>query len=123
MSTITKSIICITCPQGCVITVKGNPEEEIIDSVDGNKCSRGLTYAKDEFIHPVRILTSSARVSGLNVPLIAVRTSKPIPKELLFKGMEEIKKINITEKINTGDIIIHNFLGTEADLISSGSVE
>lgn len=123
MGLINKSIICITCPQSCVITVSGDPQKKTIESVEGYTCKRGKTYAENEFIHPMRILTSSVRTSGAASPLLAVRTAKPIPKELIPDGMNEIKKLTLTEKINSGDILVSDFLGTGVDLIASGSIE
>ncbi len=122
MSKVTKDIICITCPQGCIVKVCGDPETATIDSVEGYKCKRGLTYAQNEFVHPVRILTSSVKTVGVSVPLVAVRTNAPIPKELQMKGMEEIKKLTVG-KIKTGDVIVEDFLGTGVSLVASGTVE
>ena len=90
---ITKDIICITCPQGCIIKVSGDPAKGEIASCEGFKCPRGKKYAENEFIRPLRILTSSVKVEGASVPLVAVRTSAPIPKEMLLPAMEEVKKI------------------------------
>lgn len=118
-----KKIICITCPKGCTITVKGEPTQGKIDSVEGNECRRGLTYAESEFIHPVRILTSSVKTVGCDVPLLAVRTAAPIPKELVLEGMEEIKKIAVEGPVATGAVITANFLGTGVDLVAAGSIE
>lgn len=118
-----KKIICITCPKGCVITVNGDAEKGTIDSLEGNECRRGDTYARNEFIHPVRILTSSVKTEGCAVPLMAVRTSAPIPKELLFAGMEEIKKITVKAPVAVGDVLVENFLGTGVNLVAAGSIE
>ena len=118
-----KKIICITCPQGCVITVRGDAENGQIESVEGFTCPRGKKYAENEFTHPVRILTSSVK-SELNPDCpLAVRTAGPIPKELLMDGMKEIRKITVQGKINCGDVIVRDFLGTGPDLIASGSIE
>lgn len=113
-----KRITCIICPQGCDITVDGNGDQ--IRAMTGHDCKRGETYARDEFIHPLRILTSTVKVSGSTVPLVAVRTNKPIPRELLFKGMEEIRKVKAVVPVKRGDVIIPNILGTGADLVSTG---
>lgn len=123
MGSIKKSIICITCPQGCVITINGDPQKGTIESIEGNNCKRGITYAESEFFHPVRILTSSVKTSGAASPLLSVRTAKPIPKELIYSGMDEIKKLTVTGKINSGDIIVSDFLETGINLIASGSLE
>ena len=113
-----KRVTCIICPQGCDIMVNGNGE--IIDSMAGQGCKRGEEYARDEFIHPLRILTSTVSVSGSAVPLVAVRTSKPIPRDLLFRGMEEIRKIKPKVPVNRGDVLLKDILGTGADLVATG---
>lgn len=120
---VTKDIICITCPQGCIITVSGDPAKGEIASCEGFKCKRGKVYAENEFVHPVRILTSSVKTEGANVPLVAVRTSAPIPKEIQMEAMEEIKKLTVSGKLVPGDVIVKNFMGTGADLVASGSLE
>ena len=74
-----KKIVCITCPQGCLITVRGDAAEGKIESVEGFSCKRGKEYAETEFTHPARILTSSVRVEGGEAPLVAVRTRTAIP--------------------------------------------
>ena len=118
-----KKIICIICPQGCNITVKGDAEKGTIESVEGFTCKRGKAYAENEFVHPLRILTSSVKTEGANFPLLPVRTRTAIPKELLFAGMEEIRKITVKGTVNCGGVIVENFLGTGVDLIASGNVE
>ena len=120
---VTKDIICITCPQGCIIKVSGDPEKGEIASCEGFKCPRGKKYAENEFVHPVRILTSSVKVDGAAVPLVAVRTSAPIPKEMLLSAMEEVKKITVTAPLTPGDVIVENFMNLGVNLIASGSIE
>ena len=116
-----KQIICITCPQGCLVTVRGDDLTGEIESVEGYSCPRGKSYAENEFSHPLRILTSSVRVEDADVPLIPVRTRTAIPKELLFTGMEEIRKLTVKGAVACGDVIVSDFLGTGVDLIASGS--
>ena len=120
---VTKDLICITCPQGCIIKVSGDPAKGEITGCEGFKCKRGKIYAENEFIKPLRILTSSVKTSGAAVPLVAVRTSAPIPKEMQMEAMEEVKKITVSGKLVPGDVIVKNFMGTGADLVASGSLE
>ena len=42
-------------------------------------------------------------------------------KELLFRGMEEIRKLTVKGAVACGDVIVSDFLGTGVDLIASGS--
>ena len=51
------SIICITCPKGCRLSV----DEENGYKVTGNGCPRGEIYGKNELQHPVRVITSARR--------------------------------------------------------------
>ena len=57
-----KEIICTVCPMGCHITVTG--EGDRVDSITGYTCKRGEEYGKQEFAHPVRILTSTVKLEG-----------------------------------------------------------
>lgn len=116
-----KIITCIICPRGCSITVKG--EGEKVESVTGFQCKRGEEYAKNEFVRPVRILTSSAKVVGADVPLLPVRSERPIPKDMIFACMDEIKKLTLKAPIKRGEVLIPNVCGTGVDIIASGSLE
>ena len=119
---ITKDIICITCPQGCIIKVSGDPAKGEIASCEGFKCPRGKKYAENEFIRPLRILTSSVKTEGANVPLVAVRTSAPIPKEMQMDAMVEVKKLTVKGPMKPGDVIVEKFMGLDVNLVASGSL-
>ncbi|MCQ2449441.1 MAG: DUF1667 domain-containing protein [Clostridia bacterium] len=116
-----KEIICTVCPTGCTITVEG--EGSNISSIEGFTCPRGKQYAENEFIAPVRILTSTAKISGTKCPLIAVRSKTPVPKDKLFDCMEEIRKLNLTAPVKTGDVLIANVCGTGVDIVASGNAD
>ncbi|MEM1483895.1 DUF1667 domain-containing protein [Oscillospiraceae bacterium PP1C4] len=116
-----KKIICIVCPIGCNITVQGEGDQ--IELMEGFTCKRGEEYARNEFIHPVRILTSTAKVEGSCVPLVPVRSNKPVPKELLFDCMNEIRKLNVKAPVYCQDVLIPNILGTGIDIVATGCVE
>ena len=116
-----KKITCIVCPVGCEIIVRG--EGETISAIEGNDCKRGESYARSEFVHPVRILTSTAKVSNSNTPLVAVRSSKPIPKELLLDCMKEIRKLDLKAPVKRYDVLIPHILGTDADIVATGTAD
>lgn len=116
-----KEITCIVCPMGCSVVVTG--ERDDIRSISGNQCKRGEEYAKNEFSHPVRILTSTARIEGSEEPLVPLRSSKPIPRELLSTCIEEIKKLNLQAPVKRYDVLIRNILGTGADIVATRDAE
>lgn len=111
-----KDIRCIVCPTGCLVHVE-NINGELI--IEGHSCKRGEDYARDEFIAPKRILTTTMRVENGFLPLVPVRTDKPIPKEKLQETLREIAKMNIKAPIKMGDVLIKNVIGLKANIIAS----
>jgi CxxC motif-containing protein len=116
-----KEITCTVCPMGCRITVCG--EGEVIRSVKGYTCARGEQYARSEFVHPVRILTSTALVSGSNEPLVAVRSNRPLPKELLMNCMKKIHMLHLQAPVYRYQVLIPNIMDTGVDIVASGEAK
>ena len=116
-----KVIPCITCPIGCAITVRGEGSE--IVRMTGNQCKRGEEYARNEFIHPERILTTTVMLEGTDNPLLPVRSDKPIPKELLIPCMQEIRNVRIAAPIPRYQTIIPDILGTGANIVATGEAK
>ena len=110
-----KGLICINCPRGCTINVEY--DEEKILSVTGQTCPRGEQYAKDEILHPKRVVTSIIRVNGGKDPVTSVRTDGAVPKELIFDVMKEINQASVESPVNIGDVAIENVLDTGVDVI------
>ena len=113
-----KNITCTVCPMGCEITVTG--EGERIERIEGYTCKRGEQYARDEFLHPVRIFTSSVRLTGGAEPLLPVRSSKPVPKELLLDCAKILRTVSVQAPVARGQVLVPNVLGTGADIIATG---
>ena len=111
-----KTVRCIVCPTGCEIHVK-NVNGELI--VEGHTCKRGEEYAKNEFIAPKRILTSTMQVKNGLLPLIPIRTSEPVLKEKLNEILKEIAIKTVEAPIKMGDILIENVLDLGVNIIAS----
>ncbi|MBQ7595329.1 MAG: DUF1667 domain-containing protein [Clostridia bacterium] len=118
---ITKEITCTVCPRGCTVTVTGEGSQ--IESVTGYGCKRGETYAAAEFTNPVRLLTSTMKVSGSESELLPVRSAKPVPKSMLFDCMEVIKNNAVALPVKLGDVLIADICGSGVDIIASKSME
>ena len=112
MATI-RDLTCIVCPKGCPMKVTFEGKE--IVNIEGFTCPRGKQYAIDECTHPMRTVTSTARTSGGGV--VAVKTDRTIPKELMFECMKEINKTVASLPVQIGDILIENLLGTGANVV------
>ena len=116
-----KEIVCISCPMGCRITVQA--KEGDIMSITGNDCPKGIEYAKKEFINPVRILPTTVKVIGGELPLVSVKTEKAIPKRLLLKAMTEIAEIEVKAPVKIGQVIKDDLMGTGVSLIATRNVK
>jgi len=111
-----KDIRCIICPTGCLVHVE-NVNGELI--IEGHSCKRGEVYAREEFVSPKRILTTTMRVEKGFLPLIPVRSDKPIPKEKLEETLKLIAKTQTKAPIKMGDTLIENVLGLDVNIIAS----
>ena len=114
-----RELTCIRCPIGCQLTVRTDGETV---TVAGNTCSRGKEYGIKEVTDPTRTVTSSVRVSGGILPLVSVKTKTDIPKDKIFKVMEEIRTVHINAPVHTGDVIITNVADTGSDIVATRSV-
>lgn len=112
-----KTFTCIICPVGCEITVTGT--SNAIEKIEGNECERGIQYATDEYINPRRILTTTVKLDGHKLPVVSVRSDKPLPKKLIFKCMEVLKKARIQAPIKMGQVVIENVFDTGIDIITT----
>ena len=115
-----REIICIGCPMGCTLHVAVNDKQ--VTSIRGNICKRGEAYARDEVLHPKRMVTSLIPVPGSAEPL-SVRTAKPIGKELIFSCLREIRKVNVSLPVRIGDVILANVLNSGADIIATRNLK
>lgn len=117
-----RNLICIACPRGCAIKVTLDDNNEVV-SVEGATCKNGDTYARNEVTHPMRNLTSTVKVTGGIAPVVPVKTSIDIPKELLFNAMKLINEATLPAPVHIGDIAIKNILGTGADIIATNEAK
>ena len=115
-----KEIICTVCPRGCHIQVEGDPS--FVTSVTGQGCKRGLEYASSEFAHPVRILTTTVKMAGVDNDLLPVRSTKPVPKEKVLACMEVIRKVEVTLPVSRYDVVVSDICGTGVDIVATKTV-
>lgn len=116
----TREFTCIVCPNGCSITAEYDGAEVI--SVSGNRCPRGAEYVRQEIVSPMRTVTTTVPVEGGELPLCSVRLTAPIPKSEIFNAVAEIRKQKLTAPTKVGQVVIHNILGYDSDLIVTKNV-
>ncbi|MBC7099651.1 DUF1667 domain-containing protein [Candidatus Bipolaricaulota bacterium] len=115
-----RRLTCISCPVGCELTVEVENGE--VTSVSGNRCGRGEAYACQEAVEPMRILPTSVKVIGGELPLVSVRTDRPIPRRLIPQAMDFIRGLAVEAPVEIGQVIAQDLLGTGASLVATRSV-
>ena len=110
-----KELICIVCPKGCRLRVDENDGCK----VTGNSCPRGEEYGKIELTNPTRTITSTVAVRGAAHPRCPVKTTKPIPKGLIFEAMQELDGLELTAPVALGQVAVANVCGTGADFVTT----
>jgi len=112
-----RKITCIECPVGCQLEI--NEEGGHVISLTGNQCEKGEVYAKQEIENPMRVLTTTIVTEGLDLKLVPVRTSGPIPKARLLEAMALISRTRLTHPVKVGDVVIKDLLNLGVDLVTS----
>lgn len=116
-----RHLICICCPKGCPVTAE--LEEGEILSLSGYSCPRGEQYAKDELTHPVRMVTTSLPVKGGDQKMVSVKTSRPVPREMIHSVMEALRRTAVSAPVSIGDVLIRNLAGCGADILATRNVK
>ena len=113
-------MICIGCPMGCYLNVDCNGKT--IKNVEGNRCQVGLDYAQKEITNPERTLTSTVKVKNGHLPLVSVRTNKPISKGKIFDVMKLLAKVEVEAPIEIGDEIVPNVFDTGVSVVATKNI-
>ena len=116
-----KQYICTSCPKGCHLEVTADNNR--ILNVSGNECGKGIDFAKNEYLSPKRVVTSTVLVLGGDKPVLPVKTAAPVPKAAIFDCMKKINHVTAVAPVNVGDVIIKDVLGTGIDVVSTGVVK
>lgn len=115
-----RELTCICCPMGCALTAQMENGE--VTSVTGNTCPRGDAYARKELVSPTRIVTSTVRLEGGELPVVSVKTAQDIPKDKIMECMEAIKKTVLQAPVRIGDVAVPDVAGCGVDVIVTKDV-
>lgn len=91
-------------------------------ALTGAGCNRGIDYVSSEMENPTRVVTSTVRLAGSQLPRLPVKTSAPIPKKMMMRAVALLNDITIKAPVKNGDVIIKNILGTGVNFIATKSV-
>jgi CxxC motif-containing protein len=116
----TRELICIECPLGCALSA--DIENNKVVATRGNKCPKGEAYAISEVEAPKRFFTATVLAENLEIKLVPVKTTVPIPKPRIIEAALEVKKIRVSKPVSIGEPIVKNFLGLGVDLVATRQV-
>ncbi|NTV53814.1 MAG: DUF1667 domain-containing protein [Candidatus Firestonebacteria bacterium] len=115
----TRTLTCIECPKGCRLTAETDGTRVL--NVTGNRCNLGSKYAAQEVENPLRVLTASVATLGLDLKMLPVKTSGPIPKAKVLEVMPLLRQICMTTPVKIGDVIQADFAGLGVNLVATRS--
>ena len=117
---IKKNITCIVCPVGCNLQISYKRGKVV--EVSGYTCKRGMDYGWAEATNPVRVLTTTVRLEGGRLPVLPVKSEKPLPKCLLFECMKVLNSIKLEAPVDLGDIVVENILDSGVNIVATRSI-
>lgn len=114
-----KTIKCQVCPVGCTLQTS-NIDNKLI--IEGNKCSRGVEYAKSVYEDSPQVLFGRCLLSNASMGRLPVKTTEAVPANLKNQVMEKIRNTSVNAPISKGQIIIKNILDLNIDVVSMRKV-
>lgn len=114
-----KEMVCIVCPNGCLLHIDTDGNDL---KISGQKCKKGLAFAKTEITAPMRTVCSTVKTAFKDVPVLPVRTDREIPKEKIFSVMAALNSFVLQERCGIGEVLIEKICGTDADIIATSNI-
>lgn len=115
-----RRVTCIVCPLSCLGEVEIQGDKI---GAKGYSCKRGVTYATEEVTAPKRVLTTTVKVVGGELPLLPVVSKQPLPKDSIIKCARHLSRISVTAPVREGEVICHDLLGYGVDIVASRSIK
>jgi len=108
--TAVRELVCIMCPASCTLRVNVNGGGL---RVEGNRCPRGVEYARQEVVKPLRRVMSVVKARNGDLPTLSVITRDPVPKECIWLVMEKLASLEVEAPVEIGGVILRDVCGTD----------
>jgi CxxC motif-containing protein len=118
-----KELVCIVCPNGCQVEalIEETPALKVLE-VNGCTCDKGIAWAEQEIVNPMRTIASSIVVEQGDFELVSVRTDTAIPLGKIFEVMDTIRQKTVKAPVTIGDRLIENPAGVPCNIIATRNV-
>jgi CxxC motif-containing protein len=113
-------LTCVLCPIGCQIEADRRGDDL---EVRGNECPKGVDFAVQEILHPMRNLSASVPLKGAASRMVSVRLSVPVPRDKIFPILALIAELRPEAPVRRGEVLIADVLDTGADVIATRTVK
>ena len=110
-----KDLVCIVCPVGCRLKITGTIDDM---TVTGESCKKGIAYAHEEMINPVRMVCTTVRITGGVHSVIPVKTDRAIADKFKLEVVKAVKDIVLASPVKMGDVIVSDLFGTGVNLVA-----
>ena len=111
-----KQLICLSCPIGCHLTVR---EASGDLDIKGNRCPKGLDYAREEYYSPKRVVTATCSTSSPTARRVPVRSDAPVPIDQIRALLAAIYELNLRPPLRSGETVIPDFNNTGISVVLS----
>ena len=113
-------IVCVVCPTSCLVKAEWN--ETMLLNIDRAQCKLAWKYVEGEIFDPRRTVTTTVPVEGGDLPLVSVKTDKPIPKDLVLAAMDHLAQVAAQAPIEVGDVIVPDVLATGSNIVATRKI-
>jgi len=103
---------------GCTLTVQQNGEAII----SGHQCKAGIAYANEELTNPTRNIATSVKITGGHMPMLSVKTARPVPKATIRAVVEAVHRVTVKAPVSIGDVVLADAAGTGVDVVATREV-
>ena len=116
-----RELVCIVCPTGCSLNVDVG---DGVLNITGNRCPRGMVYAKEEVYAPKRVVTATCGISDNAHALrrVPVKSAVPCPREKIPELLADIYKTRIDLPVKAGDIVIADWKNCGIDIVVTRTI-
>ncbi len=112
------TIVCVVCPTSCEVVAEWSDAELL--SVDRAQCKLAWDYIRGEIFDPRRTVTTTVLVEEGDMPLVSVKTNRPVRKGLMLQVMDRLADVVVQAPVEIGDVIVPDVLDTGASIVATG---
>lgn len=112
--------VCIVCPRGCNLNYKDDDDKLIVTN---NGCKRGPEYLSQELVAPKRMLTTTVKVIGGEIPVVPVHATEYVDKEDVEEFVKFLKTIEVKAPIECNAQILGCINGKEVKVLASRGIK